>query len=407
MLVLGEKDNLFSSQVAEVVNKQRTKIVPDVKFLGNCNVDTKGNGECLYQLNSIVMSASRGYRLVILNSVPQENAFIDALFTLIKSITSVKIQVVSANIDETRLTANMAGHASVSSYFMGYSSPENAVFLSSFRDRYGDDSIVTDAMEKSYNAIRYWYFQSASAAKSTLPTDVRVNGWSNYDTPSGRITLNTNNRISTIVRIAKVINVGGKIKYRVVVGSDGLYREVSGPVEGEGLNQFEAGYFGPTISVPATWDALRGIVVALSVLTILVLAGCLGWLYSVRKMLIIKLAGFKFLNFITLGCIMNAIYCLIMTPVEYTESICIVAFWPLHLGFMMVFSGLIYRCYNIFQATRRAKYTQKPSKAGAIQVAVAAAAFLLYLVLRSSTSLNLFTIINYLASPPERYCSKV
>ena len=56
---------------------------------------------------------------------------------------------------------------------------------------------------------------------------------------------------------------------------------------------------------------------------------------------------------------------------------------------VIVFSALIYRCYNIFQATKRTKYTAKPSKAGAIQVAVAAAAFLLFLILRTALTSGL------------------
>ena len=50
---------------------------------------------------------------------------------------------------------------------------------------------------------------------------------------------------------------------------------------------------------------------------------------------------------------------------------------------------MIYRCYNIFQATRRTKYTSKRSKAGAIQIAVAAAAFLLFLILRTALAKDL------------------
>jgi ABC-type branched-subunit amino acid transport system substrate-binding protein len=70
------------------------------------------------------------------------------------------IAIASTLLDESFIPAipedARGGIPTAASYFMAVDTPENAAFLERFHERFGDDAIVTNIGEGTYNSIHLW-----------------------------------------------------------------------------------------------------------------------------------------------------------------------------------------------------------------------------------------------------------
>ena len=91
-------------------------------------------------------------------------------------ITPEKIPTISFSVAEQELHSlgggDMAGDYAVWSYFQSIVSPQNMNFVSSFRNKYGAERVLSDAMEAAYVNVHLWA-QAAQSAKSTAVPDIR------------------------------------------------------------------------------------------------------------------------------------------------------------------------------------------------------------------------------------------
>ncbi|KAJ3317718.1 hypothetical protein HDU76_001073 [Blyttiomyces sp. JEL0837] len=388
IFVVGEQNDPNSEAILSYVNRTLHTYLPNTAWLGSCQYGS--NLDCNSILTAAITSTPSSSRIVIINTMYQSNPQINSLFSLAKTWTSPPrsqtILIMSTSIGETHLTTNMTNHYAIGTYFQDIQWPSNSVFLSSFRSLYGTSLPVTESMEKAYTSIAIVYPTAATAADSTDPTSVRVNGWGTYNTPAGDITIEMSNKITSIVRIARVINLGGKLKYRTVLGQDSTYLVSYSPQKGEGINQDEVCYFGPRITNPSSFDALRYIVIIIAACCIVFFIITMLWVAQHAHLLVIRHSGALFLYLMLTGCIINLAYVFLLVPVVKTRSLCIAEFWPIHAGFILVFAGLIQKVYTIFNATRRRKYL-KPAKNARHefikQVSFACVVFLAYMIFRS------------------------
>ncbi|KAI8834850.1 periplasmic binding protein domain-containing protein [Chytridium lagenaria] len=381
---VGEQGSSKSSEVLTYLNSTVRGVLPATSFMGGCNIET---ANCLNTLRTLFLATSSASRLVVIASVSSQNTLLTTLFDQVSTLQrSRRIFVITtSSIDRSLLTMNMTGHFSVASYFSDISLPQNSVFRSSLQALYGRTFDPSEAMEKIHTAITRIYNRAVQDA-NTLDSDrVRIRGWATFSTPAGIITVNKNNQLSSTPRIAQVINVGGFLKYRLVYG-DLQESLVINPIKGEGVFQDEECYFGPVIEIPSSWDILR---IACCVIAAICLAGfalCAGYVCWYRDMLVIRHSGAHFLILTLIGCTINVAYVFVITPVTKTPQLCVAEFWPLHSGFIIVFSGLLQKVYTIFQTTQRKRFLKSQGNAQANfwkQVSAVILVFVLYMVLRT------------------------
>jgi urea transport system substrate-binding protein len=81
------------------------------------------------------------------------------------------------------------GIPTAASYFMAVDSPENAAFLDRFHSRFGDDAIVTNIGEGTYNSIHLW--AAAVEEAGTLETEAVIDALSEvtFAAPQGEISI--------------------------------------------------------------------------------------------------------------------------------------------------------------------------------------------------------------------------
>jgi len=381
---ISESDSPFSNQVINVQEKLRSSIIPTIPVVGTSSFSADGSSGSLASLKSFIgqLPAASRYRLFIVSTLSASNPALSELFSYAATLStsSIKILIVTSGIEEGKLTQNMAGHISVQNYFSSYSSPENDVFLSLLTALNGDIP-VTEAMQKSYEAISTLYFNAASKAKSFNPRSVRVNGWEQYTSSAGSIKLEKNNRISSVMRVAQVIAVVNSIKYRIAVGTNSLYREMTYQVDG--LLQGQVGYHGPITFIPTATDALRIIVLILAIALIFTFFGSGVYLlmhkkvFNHERMLVVQTVLF--------GCMLNCGYVFLTIPMNLNRVLCTAQFWTNHIGFAIVFATLLNRSYIILQSTRKDYDASSTSsfKKNIIRYAIFGIIFLVVLIIRS------------------------
>ncbi|KAJ3207668.1 hypothetical protein HDU67_007337 [Dinochytrium kinnereticum] len=387
---VGEDGIGKSAAVFSYLNATMAKALPNTQFLGNCNVGKNTSSECFSRLKDVAASMDVTSRIVIINSISTQNAAMASLFSHVSSISALRGQkiiiVTTSSMDKSLLTLNMTGHFSVGSYFSDISLPQNAVFRASLQALYGRGFEPSEAMEKIYTAIVGIYNGAVRAAKTLDADRVRIVGWAPYFTPAGEIAVNKNNLLSAIPRVAQVINVGGYLKYRLVFGDLREEANLMGPAIGEGNEEGEQCYFGPTTVIPSSFDVLRIVAFVLTTLGVIFCIAGMVWVTYYRKMLVIRHAGLSFLLITMGGCLINFIYIYVLIPVQKVQAFCTAEFWPLHLGFILVFSCLLQKVYAIFQSTQRKRFLKGQKDAQKnfwIQVSAACFVFFLYMILRS------------------------
>lgn len=93
-----------------------------------------------------------------------------------QGITPSEIPTISFSIGEAELqrldTSRVAGDYAASNYFQSVESPENQRFVSRFKERYGPQRVLTDAMEAAYFGVKLWG-QAVQDASSIEPLEIR------------------------------------------------------------------------------------------------------------------------------------------------------------------------------------------------------------------------------------------
>ncbi|KAJ3106256.1 hypothetical protein HDU97_006707 [Phlyctochytrium planicorne] len=391
LFFIGEEANQRSSELFSQVNSTLASSLPKTSFMGSCNVGTAASTDaCLKQLTAAIMATPTNARLVVIDAVGSQSPYAQNIFTVVSNLIASRSQkifvITTSAFEKSQLSINMTGHFSVGSYFSDISVAENAVFVSSLKAVYGRDFDPSEATQTIFTALSSIYSTGVVNSKSLDSDLVRISSWGSYHTPSGPITLNMNNQLSAVPRIAQVINLGGNLKYRLVYGDTADEANLMDPIKGEGIDQEEACYFGPVIEVPSSLDGLRIACCAIALLCIVVFAAGIVFVIIYRNMLVIRHSGAHFLILSLVGCIINVCYIFILTPVKKTNALCIAEFWPLHAGFIIVFSGLLQKVYTIFQTTQRRKFLKSQGNAHTNfwkQVSAACFIFLCYMILRS------------------------
>lgn len=110
---------------------------------------------------------------VILNSINGDSNL--AFFRELRAagMTPEKLPTISFSIEEEQLrqldASEVAGDYAAWNYFQSVASDENAAFITSFRQKYGPQRVVTDPMESAYFGVKLW----AQAVAEAGTTDVR------------------------------------------------------------------------------------------------------------------------------------------------------------------------------------------------------------------------------------------
>jgi len=113
---------------------------------------------------------------VILNSINGETniAFFKELHAA--GVTPKSIPTISFSIGEAELqqldSRAMSGDYAAWNYFQSIDSPENELFVTHFKETYGEDRVITDPMEAAYLGVKLWA-QAVEAGESTDPSQIR------------------------------------------------------------------------------------------------------------------------------------------------------------------------------------------------------------------------------------------
>lgn len=68
----------------------------------------------------------------------------------------IKTPVMTLTVGEQHPNPDFEGLYAAWNYVQSLKTPENAAFVSSLKEKYGEDVIVTDVMESAYNGVRLW-----------------------------------------------------------------------------------------------------------------------------------------------------------------------------------------------------------------------------------------------------------
>jgi urea transport system substrate-binding protein len=169
---------------------------------------------------------------VILNTINGDTniAFFDGLRAA--GITPEKIPTMSFSIAEEELRTlgveDMVGDYACWNYFQSVDSPENARFVSSFREKYGAERVTDDPMEAAYLGVHLWAQAVDDAGTVAVPEVRKAIASQAFQAPEGIVYVDAeNNHTWRIVRIGKVQKDG---QFRIVWSSQRPVRPVPFPI---------------------------------------------------------------------------------------------------------------------------------------------------------------------------------
>jgi len=131
---------------------------------------------------------------VILNTINGDSNV--AFFSALKEIQT--IPVISYSIAETEIeqigTKLMQGHYAAWNYFQSINRVENKQFIKHFKQRFGDNRLISDPMEASYIGLHLWA-KAIEQAQSTVPNRVRLSiSTISLNAPEGIISIDSNSQ---------------------------------------------------------------------------------------------------------------------------------------------------------------------------------------------------------------------
>lgn len=146
-------------------------------------------------------------------------------------ITPDKIPVMSFSIAEGELkilnAKNLAGNYATWSYFQSIKTPENLDFVKKFKNKYGQNRVVSDPLEAAYCAIKLWA-QAVKKARTANPVKIKkfIKG-EGRNAPEGIVYIDEhNNHTWKMVRIGKIMSDG---QFQVVWDSEIAIRPIAYP----------------------------------------------------------------------------------------------------------------------------------------------------------------------------------
>jgi hypothetical protein len=354
-------DSASSRDALAFVKAKYANLIPEI---GSTQLEVgRNNTASITSLVNVIISSQR-QRVGIISTFPGNDPTTTDIFDGLRRLAPIRYRVLSTNVNEKQLTANMVGHFSVSSYFQSIIIPENSVFVSSYKAKYGQE-IITSDMVQSYNSILVWGTAS-TRANSFNPTRTRVHLYdSTFSSPAGSITVTKSNRVAAPYRVAQVIRAGPSLFYRPIVGLDDTTNLVQQPalqVEGD------ACFFGALRKVEPQTTPLRVITASLAIFSQCVLVFFMGWVTYHRKKLVIRHTGYDFLMLNLTGSFVNLCYVYFVYTYEMNPFLCQARNFASYIGFYLMFGTLIHKCFAIFDATRKKSITSKTTKIKTSQI---------------------------------------
>jgi urea transport system substrate-binding protein len=172
---------------------------------------------------------------VILNTINGDSnvAFFEAL--LAAGITPEKTPIFSFSLGENEinnldptLVKNMIGAYGVWSYFASIDSPENKVFTSKFKQKYGSDRVTSDPIQTGYNSIYIWAKAVEEAQSDKVSDILEAIKTQSINSPEGIIYIDPDTQHSwRTVRIGKLKADG---QFEIVWNSEKPIRPVPYPI---------------------------------------------------------------------------------------------------------------------------------------------------------------------------------
>jgi len=183
-------------------------------------------GEAYQPLNGavfkqIVQDIVKTQPKVIVNTVSGKNNI--AFFKELRSagITPEKIPTISFSIAEEELKIlsikDMVGDYAGWSYFQSIERPENAKFVQNFKRKYGEERVVSAALEAAYFGVHLWAQAVKSAGTIDLSAVRRLVKIQGMNAPEGIVTIDANNNHTwKLARVGQITPAG---QFKVVWSS--------------------------------------------------------------------------------------------------------------------------------------------------------------------------------------------
>lgn len=124
-------------------------------------------------------------------------------------ITSADLMTVSVSIAEEEVKGigaeYLTGHLVAWDYFQTTDTPENKVFVESFKKEYGEDSVTSDPMEAGYVAVYLWAAAVEKAGSFEVDKVKEAAKGIEFNAPEGKVTIDGDNQhIYKTVRIGEI-----------------------------------------------------------------------------------------------------------------------------------------------------------------------------------------------------------
>lgn len=346
LIVLQFEENHYSAESAEFAESLCSD---SITCLGSVKLSSDTDAAGLDAIINTV-SVSGHSRIAIVNLIPGSSGNIPILFDKIKALnakileTNQRYFVISTMVDEAQLLPSMQGHHAVSSYFKDVNSPTNFAFKSIFAGRNGEGFILTEETEKAYSAILSWA-SSVEIADSFDHVRARVSGYNvSFLTPAGDVSISESNMLNQIVYFSSVTLLGSSLFYRT--SENAVYLQSYAVPE---VSEEDACYFGPLISHPESFDAVRLPALVLLALMDMFLVFGMVVLFIHRSTALISGVGHWNMQFVCIGLILNSVFLFARVPATPNMAICSVVSIFSITGFYVIFAALLYRAYKLSQ----------------------------------------------------------
>lgn len=141
-------------------------------------------------------------------------------------LTAEDLPVMSVSVAEEEIRGigadNIAGHLVAWNYFMTTDTPQNAAFVTAYKDAYGPERVTADPIEAGYAGVYLWAAAVEQAGTTEVEAVREAAAGVSIDAPGGTYTINGDNQ-----HITKTARIG-------VIGDDGTIAEVwssEGPID--------------------------------------------------------------------------------------------------------------------------------------------------------------------------------
>lgn len=164
---------------------------------------------------------------LILNTISGETN--TAFFTALQKLDKTKVLSYSLAEPEVKRigTELFSGHYAVRNYFQSIENVENKKFITAFKQRFGQNRLVSDPMAAAYTGVFLWA-QSVRAAGSVVPENVRkVLGQQSFKAPEGIVSIDAKSQhLWRTVRIGQAQKNG---QFKIVWSTESPVRPVPFP----------------------------------------------------------------------------------------------------------------------------------------------------------------------------------